>query len=119
MKGRARRGVCPFGYADYSLRKRFYAEKFAEIQHKYEADPYRDAGIEEAEITTVLLSEAATAKEAVALLLNIYDTVGCAGGASAGSLRHVCGDADERGCGGCDGGAGGNRSQCSAGTEGA
>ncbi len=46
----------------------------------YEADPYQDAGIEEAEITTVLLSEAATAKEAVALLLSIYDTAGCAGG---------------------------------------
>lgn len=46
----------------------------------YEADPYQDAGIEEAEITTVLLSEAATAKEAVSLLLSIYDTAGCAGG---------------------------------------
>lgn len=47
----------------------------------YEVDPYQDAGIEEAEITTVLLSEAATAKEAVSLLLSIYDTNGCAGGA--------------------------------------
>lgn len=46
----------------------------------YEADPYADAGIEEAEIPTVLLSEAATAKEAVELLLSIYDTAGCAGG---------------------------------------
>lgn len=47
----------------------------------YEADPYVDTGIEEAEIPTVLLSEAATAKEAVDLLLSIYDTAGCAGGA--------------------------------------
>ena len=47
----------------------------------YELDPYTDTGIEEAEIVTVLLSEAATAKEAVDLLLNIYDTVGCSGGA--------------------------------------
>lgn len=46
----------------------------------YEADPYVDTGIEEAEITTVLLSEAATAKEAVDLLLSIYDTAGCCGG---------------------------------------
>lgn len=46
----------------------------------YEADPYTDTGIEEAEIPTVLLSEAATAKEAVELLLSIYDSVGCAGG---------------------------------------
>ncbi len=47
----------------------------------YEADPYVDTGIEEAEIPTVLLSEAATAKEAVELLLSIYDDAGCAGGA--------------------------------------
>ena len=47
----------------------------------YELDPYTDTVIEEAEIVTVLLSEAATAKEAVDLLLNIYDTVGCSGGA--------------------------------------
>ena len=46
----------------------------------YEADPYLDTGIEEAEIPTVLLSEASTAKEAVDLLLSIYDTAGCAGG---------------------------------------
>ncbi len=46
----------------------------------YEADPYVDTGIEEAEIPTVLLSEAATAKEAVELLLSIYDDAGCAGG---------------------------------------
>ena len=44
-------------------------------------DPYEDLGIEEAEIVTVLLSQAATAKEAVELLLNIYDTAG----ANAGS----------------------------------
>jgi len=46
----------------------------------YEADPHVDTGIEEAEIVTVLLSEAATAKEAVELLLSIYDTAGCCGG---------------------------------------
>ena len=44
-------------------------------------DPYEDAGIEEAEITTVLLSEAATAKEGVELLTSIYDTVGLCDGA--------------------------------------
>lgn len=44
-------------------------------------DPFTDAGIEEAEITTVLLSEAATAREGVDLLLSIYDSVG----ANAGS----------------------------------
>ena len=43
-------------------------------------DPYVDTGIEEAEIPTVLLSEASTAKEAVELLLSIYDTAGCCGG---------------------------------------
>lgn len=46
----------------------------------YDADPYQDAGIEEAEITTVLLSESASAKEAVQLLTSIYDQSGCAGG---------------------------------------
>jgi dipeptidase len=46
----------------------------------YDADPYKDEGIEEAEITTVVLSEAASAKEGVELLLSIYDTAGCAGG---------------------------------------
>ena len=46
----------------------------------YEVDPYEDLGIEEAEIPTVLLSESATAREAVELLLSIYDTAGCAGG---------------------------------------
>ena len=54
-------------------------------------DPYRDAGwaqengkpagIEEGDIPTVLLSEAASAKDALKLLLNIYDTYGCADGA--------------------------------------
>lgn len=44
-------------------------------------DPFNgETGIEEAEIPTVLLSECATAKEAVTLLLNIYDTVGAQGG---------------------------------------
>ncbi len=46
----------------------------------YEVDPYVDTGIEEAEIVTVLLSEAATAKEAVDLILSIYDNAGCCGG---------------------------------------
>jgi len=46
-----------------------------------EADPHNwETGIEEAEIPTVLLSECATAKEAVELLLSIYDSVGCQGG---------------------------------------
>ena len=45
------------------------------------ADPYEDLGIEEAEIVTVLLSEAANAQEALALLTGIYDTAG----ANAGS----------------------------------
>jgi dipeptidase len=39
-----------------------------------------DDGIEEAEIPTVLLSEAATAREAVDLLLSIYDEDGTQGG---------------------------------------
>ena len=46
-----------------------------------EVDPYEDLGIEEAEIVTVVLSEAATAKEALDVLLGIYDTAG----ANAGS----------------------------------
>lgn len=46
----------------------------------YEIDPYEDLGIEEAEIPTILLSEAATAREALDLLLGIYDTAGCCGG---------------------------------------
>ena len=45
------------------------------------ADPFPEDGIEEAEIPTVLLSEAASAKEALELLTSIYDTVG----ANAGS----------------------------------
>ena len=44
-------------------------------------DPFPDEGIEEAEITTVVLSEAASAKEALVLLTSIYATVG----ANAGS----------------------------------
>ena len=44
------------------------------------ADPYEDCGIEEAEITTVILSEASTAKEGVELLLSIYDEAGACGG---------------------------------------
>lgn len=47
----------------------------------YEADPYEDLGIEEAEIVTVLLSEAATAREGVELILSIYDHAGCNAGA--------------------------------------
>ncbi len=46
----------------------------------YNVDPYEDLGIEEAEIVTVLLSEAATAREAVDLLLGIYDTAGANNG---------------------------------------
>ena len=40
-------------------------------------DPFEEKGIEQAEIVTVLLSEAATANEALNLLLGIYDEVGC------------------------------------------
>ncbi len=44
-------------------------------------DPFNEeTGIEEAEIPTVLLSECATAREAVELLAKIYDTVGAQGG---------------------------------------
>ena len=43
-------------------------------------DPYEDAGIEEAEITTVILSEAATAREGIELLASIYDTAGACDG---------------------------------------
>ena len=39
-------------------------------------DPFTDDGIEESEMATVLLSEASTAREGVALLAGIYDTVG-------------------------------------------
>ena len=46
-----------------------------------EVDPFnKETGIEEAEIPTVLLSEAATAKEAVELLVGIYANVGAQGG---------------------------------------
>ena len=40
-------------------------------------DPCTDDGIEEAELTTVILSEAATAKEGVDLFLSILDSSGC------------------------------------------
>ncbi len=42
-----------------------------------EVDPCTDDGIEEAELTTVILSEAATAKEGVDLFLSILDASGC------------------------------------------
>ena len=41
-----------------------------------EADPFTDGGIEESEMATVLLSEAATARDGVELLTSIYDSVG-------------------------------------------
>lgn len=45
------------------------------------ADPMNnETGIEEAEITTVILSESATAKEGIELLTKIYDETGCQGG---------------------------------------
>lgn len=44
------------------------------------ADPKPDEGIEEAEITTVLLSEAKTAREGLEILMDIYDSVGASGG---------------------------------------
>ena len=47
----------------------------------YEVDPYVDTGIEEAEMVTVVLSESASAKEAVELITGIFDTVGSCGGA--------------------------------------
>lgn len=46
----------------------------------YDVDPFVDTGIEEAEITTILLSECATAKEALDLLTKIYDESGCNNG---------------------------------------
>lgn len=46
----------------------------------YDADPYTKNGIEEAEIVTILLSECATAKEALDLLTKIYDEAGCNNG---------------------------------------
>lgn len=42
-------------------------------------DPMIDTGIEEAEIPTILLSEAATAREALDLLIQIYETQGATG----------------------------------------
>lgn len=41
-----------------------------------ETDPFTENGIGEADIATILLSEASTAREGVELLLRIYDTVG-------------------------------------------
>lgn len=49
-----------------------------------ESDPFTDEGIEEAELTTIVLSEAASAREALELLTGIYDTVGA--NAAAGVL---------------------------------
>lgn len=55
------------------------------------ADPYNtESGIEEAEIPTILLSEASSAREAMLLLTSIYETVGAFGGGSV-----IVGDADE------------------------
>ena len=54
-------------------------------------DPYNtESGIEEAEIPTILLSEAATAREAMVLLTSIYATVGACDGGGV-----IVGDADE------------------------
>ena len=54
-------------------------------------DPYnRESGIEEAEIPTVLLSEASSAREAMLLLTSIYATTGAYG---AGSV--IVADSDE------------------------
>ena len=54
-------------------------------------DPYNmKSGIEEAEIPTILLSEASSAREAMLLLTSIYETVGAYGGGSV-----IVGDADE------------------------
>ena len=44
------------------------------------ADPYTDEGIEEAEITTVVLCEADSARAGIELLAGIYDTVGANNG---------------------------------------
>lgn len=49
-----------------------------------------ESGIEEAEIPTILLSEASSAREAMTLLTSIYATVGSFGGAGV-----IVGDADE------------------------
>ena len=56
----------------------------------YGADPYLDAGIEEAEIVTVVLSQADSAKDALDILMGIYDEYGAAGGSSI-----LIGDKDE------------------------
>ena len=54
-------------------------------------DPYNtESGIEEAEIPTILLSEASSAHEAMLILTSIYETVGACGGGSV-----IVGDADE------------------------
>ena len=43
-----------------------------------DVDPFSQEGISEAEITTILLSESATARQALKLLINIYDMNGAA-----------------------------------------
>lgn len=48
----------------------------------YDADPYTDGGIEEAEIVTVVLSQADSAKDGLDILMGIYDEYGMAGGSS-------------------------------------
>ena len=54
-------------------------------------DPFNtESGIEEAEIPTILLSEASTAREAMMLLISIYETAGAHDGAGV-----IVGDADE------------------------
>jgi len=53
---------------------------YCSVDAVYDLDPFTDKGIEEAEITTVVLSQAATAKEGVDILLGIYDAVGCNNG---------------------------------------
>lgn len=53
---------------------------YCSVDAVYDLDPFTDKGIEEAEITTVVLSQAATAKEGVDILLGIYDSVGCNNG---------------------------------------
>ncbi|MBR6526252.1 MAG: C69 family dipeptidase [Clostridia bacterium] len=53
---------------------------YCSVDAVYDLDPFTDIGIEEAEITTVVLSQAATAKEGVEILLGIYDSVGCNNG---------------------------------------
>ena len=65
-------------------------ETIGGLEETENADPFEDEGIEEAEIVTVLLSEAASAKEALELLTGIYDTQG----ANAGSGIFI-GDAQE------------------------